>query len=159
MSAKPTEEERAAPRARRPHPRWRIVKDVAVLQLKLLIGNIQNFLLMPVCLFAGAIDILFKNRRDEAWLYKTLAWARHFEERIGLYSALHADPHNPPEKYSIDALIARVENAIKHDYEKGGTTASMKAAADKALDRVAARAVVLRTKIKPSGRTEPDTDS
>lgn len=157
MSPKLTEEERAAHRARRPHPRWKIVKDVAVLQLKLLVGNIHNFLMMPVCLFAGALDILFKNRRDEAWLYKALAWARHFEERIGLYSALHEDPHNPPDKYSIDALIARVETAIKQDYEKGGTTASMKAAADKALDRIAARAATLRN--KGAAQTEAEAES
>jgi hypothetical protein len=154
MSSKPTEEEREALRARRPHPRWRIVRDVAVLQLKLLIGNVHNLLLMPVCLFAAAIDILFKNRRDEALLYKTLAWARHFEERIGLYSSLHEDRHNPPEKYSIDALIARVENAIKHDYERGGTTASMKAAADKALDRVAAKTALIRAKRQPDSNAE-----
>jgi hypothetical protein len=154
MSGNPTEEEREALRARRPHPRWRIVRDVAVLQLKLFIGNVHNLLLMPVCLFAAAIDILFKNRRDEALLYKTLAWARHFEERIGLYSSLHEDRHNPPEKYSIDALIARVENAIKHDYERGGTTASMKAAADKALDRVAAKTALIRAKRQPDSNAE-----
>jgi len=154
MSGNPTEEEHEAGRVRRPHPRWRIVRDVAVLQLKLFIGNVHNLLLMPVCLFAAALDILFKNRRDEALLYKTLAWARHFEERIGLYSALHDDPHNPPEKYSIDALIARVENAIKHDYERGGTTASMKAAADKALDRVAAKTALIRAKRQPDSNAE-----
>jgi hypothetical protein len=149
MSRKLTEEERQALRARRPHPRWRIVRDVAILQLKLLIGNVHNLLLMPVALFAGALDILFKNRRDEALLYKTLAWARHFEERIGLYSALREDPHHPPEKYSIDAVIARVETAIKKNYESGGTAASMKAAADKAFERMAARAVRLRNKAEP----------
>lgn len=144
MASRLTEEEREALRARRPHPRWRIVRDVAVLQLKLLIGNVHNLLLMPVCLFAAALDILFKNRRDEALLYKTLAWARHFEERIGLYSALREDRHNPPEKYSIDAVIARVETAIKRNYESGGTTATMKAAADKAFERMVAQ--VLGTK-------------
>lgn len=154
MSGNPTEEEHEAGRVRRPHPRWRIVRDVAVLQLKLFIGNVHNLLLMPVCLFAAALDILFKNRRDEALLYKTLAWARHFEERIGLYSSLHEDRHNPPEKYSIDALIARVENAIKHDYERGGTTASMKAAADKALDRVAAKTALIRAKRQPDSNAE-----
>jgi len=155
MSRKLTEEEREALRARRPHPRWRIVRDVAVLQLKLLIGNVHNLLLMPVCLFAAALDILFKNRRDEALLYKTLAWARHFEERIGLYSSLNDDRHNPPEKYSIDALIARVEHAIKQDYERGGTTASMKAAADKALDRVAARA---RLRLRSDTQQQPNSE-
>ncbi len=149
VSQTPTEAERQALGAQRPHPRWRIVRDVVVLQLKLLVGNIHNFLLMPVCLFAGAIDILFKNRRDEALLYKTLAWARHFEERIGLYSALHEDPHNPPEKYSIDAVIARVEDAIRQDYEKGGTAASIKAAADKAMDQMARHAEKIRTRIRP----------
>lgn len=159
MSSKPTEEEREAHRARRPHPRWRIVRDVAVLQLKLFIGNVHNLLLMPVVLFAAALDILFKNRRDEALLYKTLAWARHFEERIGLYSALHEDRHNPPEKYSIDSLIARVESAIKHDYERGGTTASMKAAADKALDRVALRALSFKNKAVTQSPAEPESEA
>lgn len=159
MSSKPTEEEREAHRARRPHPRWRIVRDVAVLQLKLFVGNVHNLLLMPVALVAGALDILFKNRRDEALLYKTLAWARHFEEMIGLYSALHDDRHNPPEKYSLDSLIARVESAIKHDYERGGTTASMKAAADKALDRVASRAAALKNKAVTQRPAEPESEA
>jgi hypothetical protein len=158
MSPDPTKEERELYRARRPHPRWRIVKDLVVLQLKLFIGNVHNLLLMPVCLFAAAIDILFKNRRDEALLYKTLAWARHFEERIGLYNALHGDPHNPPEKYSIDALVARVENAIKQDYERGGTTATMKAAADKALDRMATRAGRLRLKSNTQQQSNPEVE-
>jgi len=158
MSPKPTEEERAAIRARRPHPRWRIVRDVLVLQVKLFIGNVHNFLLMPVCLFAAALDILFKNRRDEAWLYKTLAWGRHFEERIGLYSALHEDPHNPPEKYSVDSVIARVETAIKKNYESGGTTASMKAAADKAFERMASRTAKLRLKASTSQETNSESE-
>ncbi|HTO39651.1 MAG TPA: hypothetical protein VL026_01635 [Rhizomicrobium sp.] len=124
--------------APRPYPRWRILRALGVLQLKLLIGNIHNFLLMPVCLFAGAIDILFKNRRDEALLYKTLAWAHHVEERIGLYNALYDDPANPPQTYSIDAVIARLETVIKTDFENGGTTATMKRAAEKVLTRVTA---------------------
>jgi hypothetical protein len=155
MGRKPTEAERAALYySRRPHPRSLILRDVAVLQLKLLIGNVHNFLLMPVCLLAGALDILFKNRRDEALLYKTLAWGRHFEDRIGLYGALEGDPHNPPEKYSIDAVVARIETAIRQDYENGGTTATMKAAANKALSRMSAGAARLRHKQRP----DQDTD-
>jgi len=123
----------------RPYPRWRILRELGVLQLKLLIGNIHNFLLMPVCLFAGAIDILFKNRRDEALLYKTLAWARHVEERIGLYNSLQDDPHSAPEKYNIDAVVARIETAIRQAYEKGGSTATMKRAAEKVFARMPTR--------------------
>ena len=156
MKQKPTEEERAAIRAKKPHPRLLIVRDLVVLQVKLFVGNVHNFLLMPACLLAAALDILFKNRRDEAWLYKTLAWGRHFEERIGLYSALHEDPHNPPEKYSVDAVIARVEHAIKKNYESGGTTATMKAAADKAFERMAARTARLRLKAPQETNSEAE---
>lgn len=157
MGHKLSQEELAARRAMKPHPRWLIVRDVALLQIKLLINNVHNFLLMPVALLAAALDILFKNRRDEAWLYKTLAWGRHFEERIGLYNALRDDPHNPPEKYSVDAVIARVENAIKKNYESGGTLATMKAAADRALERAAAKTGYLRIGKRPA-KTE-DTSS
>lgn len=127
----------------RPHPRWRIVRAVLVLQIKLLLGNLHNFMLMPVCLFAAAVDILFKNRRDEALLYKSLAWGRHLDELIGLYNSIEDEDgeiHNHPDRYSVDALLLRVNSAMRREYEKGGTVASVKNVMDSVMDRAAAEA-------------------
>ena len=38
--------------------------------------------------------------------------------------------------YSVDAVIARVEDVIVREYAKGGTTASVKAAVDRAFDKI-----------------------
>ncbi|HEY5238504.1 MAG TPA: hypothetical protein VIJ62_09010 [Rhizomicrobium sp.] len=125
--------------ASRPHPRWKIVRDVAMLQVKLLLGNLHNFMLMPIALIAGAVDIVFKNRRDEALLYKTLAWGRHLDEKIGLYSVLDTkdgETHNPPEHYSVDAFAARVEAAIAHEFKTGEVTVNVKTAMRRVLDRL-----------------------
>ena len=119
------------PRSDRPVPRWRIVRTVGMLQVKLILGNVHNFALMPVCLLAGAVDILFKNRRDEALLYKVLAWGRHLDEMIGLYRPLEnaeGAAFNPPERYSVDALVDRLE------------AASAKRAMDRALTQIRAEA-------------------
>lgn len=131
------------PRSDRPVPRWRIVRTVGMLQVKLILGNVHNFALMPVCLLAGAVDILFKNRRDEALLYKVLAWGRHLDEMIGLYRPLEnaeGAAFNPPERYSVDALVDRLEAAVRNDYANGGTTASAKRAMDHALTQIRAEA-------------------
>lgn len=124
---------------RRHHPRWKIVRDVALLQVKLLLGNLHNFLLMPLAFFAGAVDIVFKNKREEALLYKVLAWGRHLDEKIGLYNALHTGDgktHNPPEHYSVDALVGRVEAAIAHEFKTGEVTANVKSAMSRVLNRL-----------------------
>ncbi|HSZ11457.1 MAG TPA: hypothetical protein VK759_04735 [Rhizomicrobium sp.] len=126
-------------RTRRPHPRWRIVRDVALLQVKLLLGNLHNFMLMPLAVFAGAVDILFKNYREEALLYKVLAWGRHLDERIGLYNALENEEgktHNPHEHYSVDAVVARVEAAIAHEFKTGEVTTNVKTAMRRVLDKL-----------------------
>ena len=128
----------AAP-PRRHHPRWKILRDVALLQVKLLLGNLHNFALMPIAAVAGAVDIVFKNRRDEALLYKVLAWGRHLDEKIGLYNALHTGDgktHNPPEHYSVDALAARVEAAIAHEFKTGEVTANVKSAMNRVIARL-----------------------
>jgi hypothetical protein len=124
---------------RRHHPRWKIMRDVALLQLKLLLGGLHNLVLMPVAMVAGAVDIVFKNRREEALFYKALAWGRHLDEKIGLYGALRTEDgktHNPPEHYSVDALMARVEAAIAHEFETGEVTTNVKSAMSRVLDRL-----------------------
>jgi hypothetical protein len=124
---------RSRPRA----SRGRIFRDVALLQFKLMLGNLHNFLLVPVTIFAGAIDIVFKNRTDEALFYKVLAWGRGWEETIGVYNALRRDEDAfAREKYNVDALLARVEAAAVAEYQRREVSAKMKDAVNKAAERV-----------------------
>ncbi|MBV9063814.1 MAG: hypothetical protein JOY77_12930, partial [Alphaproteobacteria bacterium] len=107
-----------------------------VFQVKLILGNLHNFIFVPVSLAAAAADLLFKHERQGGRFYKVMEWARHGDEAIDLYSALNDDETRVRKYYSVDAVVARVEDVIVREYAKGGTTASVKAAVDRALNKI-----------------------
>ena len=118
------------------HTRWHFIRDVLVLQVKLILGNIHNFFLIPVTLTAAAIDLVVKTDRHGGLFYRALDWGRRAEEAIGLYSALDRDDEGLKHDFTVDAVIKRLEGVIVCEYEKGGTAASMKTAIDTALDQL-----------------------
>jgi hypothetical protein len=119
-----------------PHARWIFIRDVLVLQVKLLLGNLHNFVLIPATMIAAALDLFVKSDRHGGRFYKVLQWGRELDERIGLYSSLDLEEERLKDEYSVDAVIARLEGVIKREFEKGGTAASMKTAVDGALDQL-----------------------
>ncbi|MGD0143339.1 MAG: hypothetical protein ABSC92_09280 [Rhizomicrobium sp.] len=116
--------------------RWHFIRDVLVLQVKLVLGNIHNFFLIPVTLIAAAIDLVVKTDRHGGLFYRALDWGRRAEEAIGLYSALDRDDDGLKKDFSVDTVIKQLESVIVREYEKGGTAASMKTAIDTALDQL-----------------------
>ena len=71
-----------------PHARWRFIRDVLYFQLKLVLGNLQNFLLLPVSLAAALADLLFKGEREGQRFYWVLDWGRRTDEAINIYGAI-----------------------------------------------------------------------
>ena len=119
--------------------RWKFLRDVLVFQFKLLLDNLRDFALVPVSLGAALIDLIVKGEREGALFYKVLRWGAHSEEVIDVYSAIeHHDPGdfriNP--NYTVDAVIARLEDVVVREYEKGGTAASIKTALDRTIDQL-----------------------
>ncbi len=120
----------------RPDERWRFWRDVAVFQIKMLIGNFRDFLLIPVSLGAALIDLFFKGEREGSLFYKVLRWAWHSEEILDAYSPIRHETNDINPNYTVDSVIARIEAVVVREYEKGGTAASVKAALDRAIDQV-----------------------
>jgi hypothetical protein len=116
--------------------RGRFLRDVLVFQVKLVLGNLHNFIFVPVSLAAAAADILFKHERQGARFYKIMEWARHGDEAIALYSALDEDEERARTFYSVDAVVSRVEDVIVREYARGGTTANVMAAVDRTLNKI-----------------------
>ena len=120
------------------HGRWRFLRDVAVFQLKMLLDNVRDFALMPVSLGAALIDLLYKGDREGALFYRVLHWGQHSEDVIDVYSPIKHEIRdfkvNP--SYTVDGVIARLENVLVREYEKGGTAASIKSAMDRAIDEL-----------------------
>ena len=118
------------------HGRWPFIRDVLVLQLKLLIGNLHNFILIPATTIAAAVDLIFRSGRHGSRFYRVLEWGRQADEAIGLYGALDRRDHELKRDLTVDALVSRLESAIIREYDKGGSAAGVKSAVDRALDQL-----------------------
>lgn len=70
------------------HTREMFIRDVLILQIKLLLLSLHNFVLVPLTLGAVALDLVFKSGRHGSRFYRTLDWGRRAEEAIDLYRAL-----------------------------------------------------------------------
>ena len=133
--------------------RWTFFRDVVVFQLKMLLDNVRDIVLMPVALGAAIIDLLYRGQREGALFYKVLRWGFHSEEVIDVYSAIEhheAGRFKVSRAYTVDGVIERLENAVTREVEKGGTAATIKSAMDRAIDQLhsetgSARDAVVRT--------------
>ncbi len=128
--------------------RWRFLRDVAVFQLKMLVSNGRDFALMPVSLGAALLDLFFKGETEGSFFYNVLRWGAHSEKMIDVYSAVEPSSPAPFEEltepakgginpaFTIDAAVALLEGVVVRECERGGTTASIKTALDRAMDKV-----------------------
>ena len=118
--------------------RWRFWRDVLVFQLKMFIGNLRDFALMPIALAAALIDLVSKGEREGSLFYRVLHWGAHSEEVLDTYSPIKHELHdlNVNPNYTVDAIVARLEEVLVRECEKGGTAATIKAALDRVIDQV-----------------------
>jgi len=118
--------------------RWRFWRDVLVFELKMFIGNLRDFALMPVSVVAAMIDLVSKGEREGSLFYRVLRWGAHSEEVLNAYSPVRDELRdlNVNPKYTVDAVVARLEGVLVREYEKGGTAATIKAALDRTIDQL-----------------------
>jgi hypothetical protein len=111
--------------------RWRLIRDIAVLQAKLLADAVRDLLLAPLALVAGIADLV---RPGGGLFDEVLAVGRRTDRWINLFG--HEPREDAQAEPSIDELAGRLEQRIRDSYEGGGLTAQAKDAVDRALDAV-----------------------
>ena len=117
--------------------RWELVRDAVVLQGKLFVDGIRDWLLMPVSLVAALLDILGIGKQAGHHFYNVVLLGRQTEKWINLFGA--AEHILPPayqdrSRQGLDLLVDRLESVVVTEYERGGMTKSAKSAVDRALD-------------------------
>ena len=122
-----------------PPTRWLLIRDLLVFQGKLVADALRDLVLSPISLVAGAIDLLRGRDRPSRLFYDVLLAGRRSEEVIDLFGAAErvapADRERPRGgPASIDAVVEQLERVLVEQVERGGVTASAKAAIDRSLD-------------------------
>lgn len=128
-----------------PTDRWTLVRDIAVLQVKLVVDGLRDFILVPVSLIAGIISLVKGGDEQATEFYDLLRVGRRSERWINLFGAAERvyGPEIDNEQLfpgDIDALVSRVESFVVDEYKKGGVTRQAKDQLDKALDNLHKRA-------------------
>ncbi len=128
-----TQSEKAAD----PPDRWTLIRDIAVLQVKLVVDGLRDFVLVPVSLVAGFISLV-KSGSDDTF-YELLRLGKRTEHWINLFGAAdrltvtRRDRVRIPDE-DIDTVVSRVETFVIDEYRKGGVTRQAKERIDKAMD-------------------------
>ena len=125
---------------------WSLLRDVAVLQVKLVVDGFRDLVLLPASLVAGLLSLVSSsNGRPGPQFYRLLALGKESEGWINLFGAVSHSPDAMRQDRSfgemdIDTLVGQVEKYVVDEYRRGGVTAQAKDQIDKALDAIQRRA-------------------
>ena len=119
--------------------RWTLIRDIAVLQGKLIIDGLRDLILVPVSIAAGIVSLLKTGDGPGTEFYDLLRVGRSTERWINLFGAadrLHGRVRDEDilPVVNVDELVKRFESYIVEEYKSGGVTWKAKNRLDKALD-------------------------
>jgi hypothetical protein len=122
--------------------RWTMLRDLGVLQVKLVVDGLRDIVLVPLSLVAGVISIASsKDGRPGPQFYHLLAWGKQSEVWINLFGAVKNSPEKieqpmPFGDRDIDDIVGRLESFVVDEVRRGGVTTQAKERLDKILDAV-----------------------
>ena len=132
------QEESQPPSDDRQSGRWTLIRDIGVLQLKLIVDGLRDLVLVPISLVAGVVSLAKSGRGGGTEFYDLLRLGRKSERWINLFGAADNSPSAEDEDVEfsnadIDGLVSRVESFVIDEYRKGGVTKQAKVGLDKAI--------------------------
>jgi len=124
-------------------PRWTLIRDLGVLQVKLIVDGFRDLVLLPTAIIAAAVSLMrSENGKPGPEFYQLLAAGKRTEHFINLFGALRNAPAEMQVKDTggggaeMDDIVSRVESFVVDEYQRGGVTAQAKSRIDEALDRL-----------------------
>jgi len=125
------------------HPdRWTLLRDLAVLQVKLIVDGFRDLVLVPASLIAGIVSLV-KGTKDHPGpqFYQLIGVGKQTEIWINLFKAYEHAPVEVKQEYSfgaanMDELVDKFESFVVDEYQRGGVTKQAKERIDKALNSI-----------------------
>jgi len=98
-------------------PRAKLIREAAVLQIKLIADGFRDAILIPVSLFAALVGVLRGGDEADREFRRVIKLGRRSERWINLFGQQRplGKPH-PAD--SIDTVLGQVESALVTQYKK-----------------------------------------
>ena len=119
---------------------WTLIRDMGVLQVKLLVDGFRDLILLPASLIAGMVSLLnSRNGKPGPHFYQLIAVGKQSESWINLFGALRNAPRGIRTDVNfgnadIDDIVSRVETFVVDEYKRGGVTKQARDRLNQALD-------------------------
>jgi len=122
-----------------PSPQWNLIRDLAVLQVKLVVDGFRDIVLLPASIIAAIVSFTqSENGVPGPQFYNLLALGKQSERWINLFGALKNAPEGVDQasefgNLDMDSIVTKVETFVVAEYKRGGVTAQAKSRIDEAL--------------------------
>ena len=126
-------------------PVWNLVRDAAVLQVKLIVDALRDLLLVPASLVAALVSVdRTTDGKPGDEFYRLVSVGKQSERWINLFGALRNAPDHVVEEYQfgaadIDDIVSRVESFVVDEYQRGGVTKQARDRLNEAIRRARKR--------------------
>ncbi|MGI9262532.1 MAG: hypothetical protein ACR2QR_10880 [Woeseiaceae bacterium] len=121
--------------------RWTLSRDIAVLQVKLIVDGLRDFILVPISIVVGLYSLTQTGKPGDNEFYNLLRVGRKSERWINLFGA--ADRAREPDiervnfpDDDIDSLVSKFEDFVVDEYKSGGVTKQAKEHLDQMLGSI-----------------------
>jgi hypothetical protein len=99
------------------NPRIDLIRETAVLQIKLLVDGLRDAILIPLSLVAALIGVMRGGPDCGREFRRVIKLGRRSERWINLFG--HQNPlGGDPDKGSMDSILEQVENVVMEQYKR-----------------------------------------
>lgn len=125
--------------------RWTLIRDVAVLQVKLLVDGLRDLILVPLSLIAGIVSLASGEKGvPGTQFYRLLGVGKQSEVWINLFGAMRNAPPDlehpmPFPDSDMDEIVGKIEAFVVNEEKRGGMTAQARQRFEKAIDAMQKR--------------------
>ena len=134
------EQDREADRAGADTPdRITLLRDMVVLQFKLVVDGLRDFVLVPVSLVVGLISLFKVGDKPGTEFYDLLRYGRQSDRIINLFGAaqrVHRSSEQDVDLPDIDDLVGKVETFVVDEYRRGDMSKQAKDRIDQLIAAV-----------------------
>ncbi len=116
-------------------PRVELIREAAVLQLKLLADGLRDAALIPVSLLAALVGLIRGGDEPDREYRKVIKLGRRSERWINLFGHQRPLGKSHPAG-SLDTILGQIEEVVMEQRKKGRSTAETRTAIREALDEV-----------------------
>ena len=119
---------------------WTLIRDVAVLQVKLLVDGLRDLILVPLSLIAGIVSLASGEKGvPGTQFYRLLGVGKQSEVWINLFGAMRNAPPDlehpmPFPDSDMDEIVGKIEAFVVNEEKRGGMTAQARQRFEKAID-------------------------